>query len=86
MVSMTVSSECVFFNWFSFEGSSRDEERVGQADCGGGTGESGVGEREREYTVGKRIIISAAESEDGVGAWFERRASCRTAVQTPKTS
>ena len=45
-----------------------------------------MGEREREYTVGRRVRLSATESEDGVGAWFERRASCRTAVQTPKTS
>ena len=58
---------------------------MGQADCGGGTGESVMGEREREYTVGKQLRLSATESEDGVGAWFERRASCRTAVQTPKT-
>jgi hypothetical protein len=43
---------------------------VVQADCGGGTGESGMAEREREYPVRRRVRISATESEDGVGAWF----------------
>jgi len=74
---------CVL-NRCSFEGSSRDEERVGQADRGGGAGESVMGEREREYAFGRRERISATEIKDGVGAWFERRASCRTVVQTLK--